>query len=101
MFSLVGCIAIAVTRPLTAWLTPVVCPLGIGAGPSGVHGASRLAGMGGGGRALAGGGPETPAPRPAPAAPRVGCSPPLLFFFAPLSPPRVPEEDTTTPRPPA
>src|SRR5690349_18452532 len=44
MFSLVGWITMLVTRPLTAWLTAVVCPLGIGDGPSGVQACSRLAG---------------------------------------------------------
>src|SRR5947209_17932916 len=44
MFSLVGCTAMVVTRPLTAIEMAVVWPLGIGVGPSGVQGANRLAG---------------------------------------------------------
>ena len=35
-----------VTRPLTAWETPVVWPLGMGEGPSGPHGANKLGGSG-------------------------------------------------------
>src|SRR3954466_15885624 len=37
VFGFVGCTAIAVTRPLTAVVTPSVWPLGIGAGPIAVQ----------------------------------------------------------------
>src|SRR5262249_21284062 len=76
MFSLVGWTTIVVTRPLTACETLVVCPLGIGAGPRGVHGATSDGLRG----ALKADAPVAPDPVPAPVLPEVD----ELGPFAPL-----------------
>ena len=76
----------AVTRPLTAWETPVVWPLGMGAGPSGPQGANRLGGSGETG-ALGDTGPVgvmVGSGAPAAAASRSSCSRCSMSEIAPL-----------------